>query len=496
MRAVVQLVLLMLWSPAISAQTLEVQGGGSDFLGNGGGLVLYGPNSETRFSAGVLNGRFAYGASEEFEFNKWDVTVGDRQFNLTGGQMYLATPVRGVSATRIHPFGCKDIVKATGTLLGYLGQHCNGDQLSVFAGAVGDVYSSPFFFGIQRTHLGAGFSYKRQLTRAFTVGTIQAIAGPRRTSLEELNYRLKHFELQAQAGWLQNNLQFGGTVTASATHFGAMAGRNTYVFNQPGEVAISSRVTVNNFALYGGYGFVNGSANLFQSNINTGESFNLGAHFNWFQVQVGDFKSGKISSQLLTTTEHSLHWQLSQFVTRSNGTTNLNFGGGYASNRFSASIGYNVLYFPLLANPFQKVLSIQIGLRIRAASINTGNIILPNGKSQWSVGVDDYLQTRMRVPSIGTGDQNSGRMVAQFGHGGKFVIEGWVTDKTGTPIEGAAVLIGKDEVFTDSQGHFSIRQRRKQNPIHVDFDNFMLPGSFALVSVSDTSPIKIILERK
>src|SRR5712692_4847265 len=122
MRAV--LIFVLCAAPCFGQGVVQLQGGGSSFEGNGGGITLFGRNSETHFSAGVLNGRFAYGASEEFEFHGWDVTGGDKQFALTSGQMYLSTPVRGVSAFRRRPFACKDIVKTTGRLLGYLGQHC------------------------------------------------------------------------------------------------------------------------------------------------------------------------------------------------------------------------------------------------------------------------------------------------------------------------------------------------------------------------------------
>jgi hypothetical protein len=492
----ISILVLLLLPGNLHGQTVELQGGVSDFLGNGGGVVIYGPNSETRFSAGVLNGRFAYGTSTEFEMHKWDVIVGDRQFALTGGQMYLSVPVRGISVSRTRPFSCEDIVRSTGTLVGYLGKKCKGDQLQIFTGAVGDVYSSPFFFGIQRSHRGVGIGYKRELTRNFAVGTIQAIAGAKRTSLEEADYQLKHCEIRGQAGWLQNNLQISGNLSASWSHFGAMVSRSTYFFSQ----IANQQVTVNNFSAYGSYSRFNVSASLFQSNINTGESFNLGTHFNWFQVQISDYNSGKTSSQLLTTNERiGLHWSLAQYVTRSNGTANFNFGGGYQSNRLSAQLGYNVLYFPALKNPFQKVLSVTLGVRIRAVSINTGNIILPNGKSEWMVSGDGYQQTRLRVPSIGTGETNRGRMTAQYGHGGKYCFQLFVVDADGNPVEGASLVVGKDSIFTDSQGHASTRQKHKTMPMRVDVDNFMLPGSYTVVSAPTTAtagvPIQIVVSK-
>jgi hypothetical protein len=207
-----------------------------------------------------------------------------------------------------------------------------------------------------------------------------------------------------------------------------------------------------------------------------------------------------MSSQLLTVTEHGLHWTISEFITRSNGTWNYNVGLSYASNRFSFQTGYSVLYFPLLRNPFQKVLNVQFSFRVKSASVNAATVVQPNGKTQWMTGADDYLQTRMHVPLIGTGEADAIHSLPQYGHGGKYTVEGFVTDATGKPIEGACVMVEKDLVFTDSTGHFSIREKRKLNPIRVDLDNFMLPGTWQTVSAPSTAtagePVRIVLERR
>jgi hypothetical protein len=475
--------LALLFLPGIAhAQVVELQGGVSDFLGNGGGFMLYGPNSEAHFSAGMLNGHFVYGTSEHFEYRKWDVIAGDAQFNLAGGQMSLAVPVRGIS---VHREGKKS-------------------QVMVFTGAVGDVFSSPYFFGIQHAHIGAGFGYKRQLG-SLTVGTIQAIS-TRKTSLGEAEWRpgcnigapqpplagagafrncwWKNLRLHAQAGLLQSNPQLGGDAGFTTRHVGLSANRSTYIFNVRCAACppvAAPRVTTNSFSAYGGYGFLNASASLFESTLSRGTSLNVGAHFNWFQVQGSDYKSGKMSSQLLTVTEHGLHWTISEFITRSNGTWNYNVGLSYASNRFSFQTGYSVLYFPLLRNPFQKVLNVQFSFRVRSASVNAATVVQPNGKTQWMTGADDYLQTRMHVPAIGTGDTDAIHSLPQYGHGGKYCFEIYVVDTNGRPVEGASLVLGNDSIFTDSQGRASTRQKHKAMPLRIDLNNFMLPGTWECV---------------
>jgi hypothetical protein len=500
------LALLLFGTPSFAQSVAQVSGGASNYIGNGGSVVLYGPNGETHFSAGVINGHFTYNAAENFMLREWEVGVGDDQFAITSGQMSLNAPVRGISLTRKRPYACHDDVRTPATagrvgLVGYVGQRCRGDELRVFAGAVGQAFSSPFFFGIQKTHVGAGFGYKRELTRHLTVGTIQAVAA-RRTSLEEADYKRGHFEIHGQGGWLENNLQLNGSASASWLHFGAVAGRSTYIFSkqlvQIGPV-LPDRVTVNNFGVYGGYSRFSGSASRFQSNLNTGKSFSVGTRFGFLQVQASNYISGKASSKLLTFTEHSLHWSLSQYITRSSGTTNFNFGVGYSSNRLNFQAGYSVLYFPALSQPFQKVLSITVGFRLRGVSINTGTIVQPNGRNQWVVGGDDYLQTRMRVPSMPGATSHDMRWLPSTGHGGKYTVEGTVVDDKGAPVEGAGIVVGNDTVFTDSCGHFSIREKHKDSSIVVNSDNFMT-GEWDVVSAPPSAhtgePAKIVVRRK
>jgi len=64
----------------LRAGVVQVSGGASNFIGNGGSVVLYGPNGETHFSGGVINNRFVYNAAEDFMLGNWEVDIGDTQF--------------------------------------------------------------------------------------------------------------------------------------------------------------------------------------------------------------------------------------------------------------------------------------------------------------------------------------------------------------------------------------------------------------------------------
>jgi len=61
------------------------------------------------------------------------------------------------------------------------------------------------------------------------------------------------------------------------------------------------------------------------------------------------------------------------------------------------------------------------------------------------------------------------------------------------------VLVGKDQVFTDSCGRFSIREKHKTMPLHVDVDGFLTPGNFVVVeaptSAQDGQPVRIVVKK-
>jgi hypothetical protein len=105
------------------------------------------------------------------------------------------------------------------------------------------------------------------------------------------------------------------------------------------------------------------------------------------------------------------------------------------------------------------------------------------------------------MPSVGSGSgAGDVRYLVQSGHGGKFQIQGLVVDDKGEPVEGAAVLIDKDLVYTTSAGTFSIREKKKEASVMVNPDNFICSGDYEVSSAPGTiragEPGKIVLHRK
>jgi hypothetical protein len=470
----------LLAAGTVSAQVADIQLGTSTLMGTGGGVVLYGPNSVTTASVGSYQGHLTFGLSENFEFKKWDIFVGSKQFSITSGQLSLTVPEVGLAVTR----------------------KMNKGELELFIGGVGDVYSAPYYFGVHDMNFGMGMSYRRSLNKYFTVGTIQGFAGERKTSLGEALYKRNHFQVHGQAGMLQNNPQWGGDAQLNVHHLGASVARNTYIFDQPCKDCppiLATHASVNSGSIFGGSEHVFGNASVYESNLNHGQSAGVGTQFGWLSTTASLYNSPGQRSLMLSVSEHGLHWSLTQYATQANGSWSYNFGGSYQTNRLSASVGYQMLFFPLLAQPFQKTLYAQVSVHIRALNVNYGNIILPNGKTQWSLYGDQFAQTRLRLPSIGNGELSAHRDV--YGRSGKYILEGVVVNQKGEAVEGACIVIGKnDAVFTDSQGHWSVRERKSAAvSVKVDVDQFMT-GDYQVVEAPATAtpgtPVKIIVRTK
>jgi len=499
------LIAAFLCSTVASAQTIaEVNGGASNYFGSGAGVTLYGAGGETRFSGGLLNGRFHYSASQRVELHGWDLDVGDTQFFVSAGTMALTAPVRGLAVIK----------------------HGKRSEFHAFTGAIGDVFSSPYFFGIEHAKVGGGLSYKREIAKGFTLGTIQAVDVKHKTSLGEFEWKpscqigapnpplagagafrncwWQHVDLRGQAGILQNQAQAGGTANLAFNHLGATASRAFYVFapqpsTQPVPTSsngLPQRVTVDSGALFGGVSILTGNASVFRSALSSGKTYGAGLRLGSVQVQASQFtsrsKTNRQSGLMLTTTERlGLHLSTTQYASHSNGTWSYNAGMSWSSNRFSIQIGQSLLYYPLLQHPFQRTLNVNLTIRIRSGSVSVGTVALPSGKLQWNVGGTAYQPVPVNLPAIPGVASADRRMLPSAGHGGKHLVEVFVHEPDGTAVEGAAILIGNDLLYTNSQGRISSRQRKAVNRIMIDVSQF-LSGEWSVVSAPGASDGKVV----
>ncbi|HEX5422097.1 MAG TPA: carboxypeptidase-like regulatory domain-containing protein [Candidatus Acidoferrales bacterium] len=205
-------------------------------------------------------------------------------------------------------------------------------------------------------------------------------------------------------------------------------------------------------------------------------------------------------SAVYTVREHlTPRIDLSQFIVRSNGQTTVSYGGSFLANVFSVTADYETMYFPLAGAgqpPFRQILTLGVHLQFpNGVQLNAETDVSPYGKVEYTAYGSDYL--------YGSHDGGAGSFRSSGFYGN--IVRGRVVDLDGKPVEGAAVLVGQQVAFTDSNGDFSVRfKHARQMTFQVAFDQFSAPGSYELVSAppnvrpvpeADASPYKIVVRR-
>ncbi len=206
------------------------------------------------------------------------------------------------------------------------------------------------------------------------------------------------------------------------------------------------------------------------------------------------------TSTVYTIREHlTPRIDLSQFIVRNNGQTTVSYGGSFLANLFSVDADYETMYFPLAGAgqpPFRQILTLSLHLQFpNGVQLNAETDVTPYGKVEYTTYGTDYLYGHN---GGGPGSFRSSGFYANM-------IRGRVVDSHGNPVEGAAVLIGNQLAFTDSNGNFSMRfKHARKMSFQVAFDQFSAPGSYELVSApssvrpvpeADASPYKIVIRR-
>jgi len=212
--------------------------------------------------------------------------------------------------------------------------------------------------------------------------------------------------------------------------------------------------------------------------------------------------SGQIPpvSNLSTSIRETLSPKLSllQIVNYSEGRTNVLFGGSYVTNRFTVSVDYQTLYMPFLVNPFSQGISISLRVRLfRSLQVNARTFRSGDGNLRYTASGDTLLTTKFRA--AGSNGEDSFKHL-------RYTVRGHVQDQTGGPIEGAAIRIGEQLVFTNEDGKFFVRRNKAGNlTLEVVLTEFLNSTPFHLVLAPSSvrvfpealaPDIEIVLERK
>jgi hypothetical protein len=221
----------------------------------------------------------------------------------------------------------------------------------------------------------------------------------------------------------------------------------------------------------------------------------------WLDAELFVLQSRPEGRPVATTPLVNLRWRLSSRVGLSQ---QISLGGGRPTVLFGASlltpigdfaVDYQIVHQPFQPfSPFRSALNLTARLQLGKYSTSVGTYVQPDGSVDYSASGSTFLY----MGSFGgmQPQQVGGRMT-------RYVVRGTVRDEQGLPVEGAAVEIGSEIVFTNSSGQFFHRLGRPGRwPVKVVTAEFLLPGRWEVASApseavagSETGPGIVIVLR-
>lgn len=136
---------------------------------------------------------------------------------------------------------------------------------------------------------------------------------------------------------------------------------------------------------------------------------------------------------------------------------------------------YQIVHQPFQPfKPFRSTLNLTARLQLGRYSTNLGTYVRPDGSVDYSASGSTFLY----MGAFG------GVQPQQVGQSmGGYIVRGAVRDEAGQPVEGAAIALNGEVVFTNSRGEWFLRGRRPQRyALSVPVDEFLLPGRWEVVT--------------
>jgi len=209
-----------------------------------------------------------------------------------------------------------------------------------------------------------------------------------------------------------------------------------------------------------------------------GQRFEVNTNFFQSRPQSTKAMPGQATTILSGTVREnfSSRFSLLQLISRTSGQTTFAFGGDFTSNRLLLRADYQNVYLPFRPDrPFQQALALNVTLRVAGPlQITAASNLAPDGHLRYSFGASTYLYRFRGMAMNANSDSFS---IA------KYLVQGMVKDDQGLPVEGAALHIGKEVVYSDSSGRFMVRfSKRGPFPLSVAPEEFINNGVYEVIS--------------
>jgi hypothetical protein len=206
----------------------------------------------------------------------------------------------------------------------------------------------------------------------------------------------------------------------------------------------------------------------------------------WLDAEAFILQSRPSGEQWTTTPVFNLREQLtsrlglSQQVTLTGDKVRLQLGGSLVTPIGEFGVDYQIVHQPFQPlDPFRSAVALTARMQLGRYSTNLSTVILPDGGINYSASGGTFLY----LGEFG-GIQPQSVASPRFD---RFVIRGIVRDENGAAVEGAALSLDGEVVFTNSQGEFFLRVGRpRRYALAVSLDEFLLPGAWEVVSAPTT----------
>ena len=507
------LVMAMLPAWRANAQVFRVQGGSSTMLNAKGGSVEFSaPKYDGSVNVGYFDGHLRYGAEDRYQFERFTLLTGDETVPFV-----LPTDVFDAS----HYFSVRGLgVTHRDSVLKYY----------AFAGTTSTWLGTGLFNAATSDDPVGMLFYERKLNAHFKLFS-RNIVSRRQTFLQGLEYQPNRSVRAAIAAGIGSNQKYLAASFDAETQ--KLIFRTSYVLTGKSFQRISlasplssevdkgnaqvmykplefvnltaahqnllepvtlggamEHATVNQFSAdFHVEKFYFGSGQFFStsSGLNTkGTNLYAGRRFgrlleineNWFQSKSGDQPASTILSGTIRENISS-RLSLLQLISRTHGQTTVSFGGNFTSNRLMLQADYQSVYLPFRPDhPFQQALALNAAVRmVGPMQITAASNVDPTGHLRYTFGMSTWLY-RMNGMTSAHSETFS---IA------KFLVQGIVKDDQGNPVEGAALRIGKEIIYSDSTGAFLVRtSKHGPFPLSIVPDEFITNGLYEAVSAPST----------
>lgn len=533
--AAMAIVFILLTAGATQAQIFHLQAGSSSLVNaHGGSIGFQAPGYEGAIGAGVMDGNFRFGGVVRTDFLGYKLTAGDDTLRFG-----LPTDIFNESQ---YFFG-----RGLG-----LSQKTKNTSWSFFGGTTSTIIGTPFFQAAkQDTPFGLFFLENRMSPRLKFFS--RSVISSKQTFINGFEYEVRPWLKTAVSGGIGANANYAAVALVADRHsytikasyidadqrfrrvslehplnsevirenlsfdyhpnpnFAFTVSRQHYL--APLEsTAVSPEALVNQASVSGGWLGFRATTSLYDSQSggqrNLGyltdvsrpilRNLEAGFNFNRNEPEIGN------PSQTLGGRIRELfgrRFSLTQYASYSHGQTSFNFGGDFTSSRLSVSVSHGVTYAPFrpasAGGPFVNVYNVSMHIRLsQQLEVNAQSNVAPDGRVRYTTSVSNYLY---RYAGLMQGEQPLPASI------GKYVVKGIVVDEQEHPIAGAAVRVGTEIAFTDSEGQFVVRlAKRGRESLRVSFEDFLTPTIYELVSApsqveatleQDAKTVVVILRR-